>query len=785
MTLWRCVVVCTDNLKCFQREGPLEAVPGCSGDGHVQSFGEDHDYCYSEDTLPSVNLVSAKAGATYRVVTSGGRKVTVTAGGMPATSNIQLHAIHSDIVIVDATAAKHAAACTLQASDQCSDKNAIPFGTKPSNSDGFPRVDGSVAQGCVGKFPRVMDMDVVCNAEVLPVGTITIDGYGELQLKTTRYGDTVRVLNTVPITKIFTQHPDMFTTTKGDDTVKAHNMNKDTELHVSMGAGVDKFYAMPIDDFSRLYKVFVDDLGDSRDENAFVADTDYIYAYGRHRYDLTLRNDNLGAELKVYGSPERDDFLLRHQVVYQFNEAIDNDNPLETTEAIYYQDDEVEFLRLFGRDGDDHFMVDTTGDLVINLYGEDGDDMFVFGQVYDTKRDGFANLTTREQSEVDVRRTSMGYLSTGNKKDLTAHGMDGNDAFYVQSNKGQLQLTGDAGNDYFSIRSFLLEEEGKDPRLPKCETSSSTCERNTTEMVGAKDDDYMQYDANAPVAVDGGEGFNTLVIIGTGIGDTYVIDQISVFGAGRTTEAINIQRFVVASQEGDDKIYLLSSSPYCTTTLAGGRGSDSFFLAPPLIPGSDGLVGRVLAVDAGLTLGQSGILRHTFDEQDYSQSALDKVNITKSLAIIDGVHAFAMDRQTISIVLDFERVNPELERTLVWESGAYISNIPAERQEICYTLRLSAATPETVGPIKVVILIPKTMEKSLPIFNAHDAEGVIIPPTLALSHQTATRVCLRPNPAAFADMNPDLSNHGERYVAISHQTADIETVRAFCFCLAE
>ena len=115
--------------------------------------------------------------------------------------------------------------------------------------------------------------------------------------------------------------------------------------------------------------------------------------------------------------------------------------------------------------------------------------------------------------------------------------MDGDDAFYVQSNKGQLQLTGDGGNDYFSVRSFILEDE---KRLPKggdgCEkiknpisgelelATPDNCERDTVGMGGKKDDDYMQYDANAPVDIDGGEGYNTLVIIGTGKADMFVID---------------------------------------------------------------------------------------------------------------------------------------------------------------------------------------------------------------------------------------------------------------------
>ena len=36
------------------------------------------------------------------------------------------------------------------------------------------------------------------------------------------------------------------------------------------------------------------------------------------------------------------------------------------------------------------------------------------------------------------------------------------DKFYVQSNDAEIVLNGNAGNDYFSVRSFTLEDEAEE-----------------------------------------------------------------------------------------------------------------------------------------------------------------------------------------------------------------------------------------------------------------------------------------------------------------------------------
>ena len=503
----------------------------------------------------------------------------------------------------------------------------------------------------------------------------------------------------------------------------------------------------------------------------------HLHTFGHGSYDVYVHDNPNGVEVRMEGSIHRDDYLLRLGKVYKTNDpGADEDTMSNNVETVHYEDSQIDKLRFFARDGDDHIMVDCTGQVAIEIRGGNGDDVFVFGQVYNSKRDGEALLTLAEQSEVRVMRTDLGYLSTGNLYKLSAHGMDGDDKFFVQSNDGELQLTGDGGNDYFSVRSFSLADETED------RVREANATNRTTVIAGDLGDDFVQYDKNAAVNIDGGSGFNTLVIIGTPRPDTFVIEGLAVYGAGRYTTAINIQRFVVATQEGDDTIYLLSASPYCSTAIMGGKGSDNIFIGYSN-PADD--PDKLLEVVAS-TPGQSGVVLHKFDADSYDpNSANNKVAVSRSLATIDGFFAYVIDGDRPVVKLAMERDDERMGHTVMFENDLFVSNVAPELKSICYTLRLSQDLTNHPDGAEVTIDVPQT-EKSDPIMNARmwktrtragkwgPKEGIHVDlkkDTITVSHYNDTRVCLEPNPATFYDMDTDLSNHGERYLSISHQVS--------------
>ena len=101
--------------------------------------------------------------------------------------------------------------------------------------------------------------------------------------------------------------------------------------------------------------------------------------------------------------------------------------------------------------------------------------------------------------------TSTRGLLPAASRSRRALGGTGDDVFEVFRNVATLNLYGDAGDDTFVVRSFV-GESGRD--------------RRSTPGEGR---DFIQYATNAPVNIDGGAGNDLVVVIGTEVGDTFVI----------------------------------------------------------------------------------------------------------------------------------------------------------------------------------------------------------------------------------------------------------------------
>src|SRR5207237_1544948 len=97
---------------------------------------------------------------------------------------------------------------------------------------------------------------------------------------------------------------------------------------------------------------------------------------------------------------------------------------------------------------------------------------------------------------------------------------------------------------------------------------------------GGDDDDNIQYNINAPVDIDGGPGFDTVVVLGTEFNDAFVITSGGVFGAGLNVKTSNTEELLeVDALEGNDTFFVLSTPLGGVTRLIGGLGSDTFDVA--------------------------------------------------------------------------------------------------------------------------------------------------------------------------------------------------------------
>ncbi len=217
----------------------------------------------------------------------------------------------------------------------------------------------------------------------------------------------------------------------------------------------------------------------------------------------------------------------------------------DTYERVNY-DRTINVLRINGHGGEDRFYADDTS-AIMTIDGGEGDDYFQIGQLFGSPRvsagectpglladpcawsanqNGLGDdelLTTpgtvAPDDELRTLQTTRGFLSRGISFPAVVYGGNGDDEFVVYSNKALLKLFGEANNDSFLVRAFLLKDTGG-------------VAGDATEVNGGSGDDRIEYNINAPLSIDGGDGVDTIIVVGTEGPDSFVITSDAIFGAG-------------------------------------------------------------------------------------------------------------------------------------------------------------------------------------------------------------------------------------------------------------
>ena len=104
-----------------------------------------------------------------------------------------------------------------------------------------------------------------------------------------------------------------------------------------------------------------------------------------------------------------------------------------------------------------------------------------------------------------------------------------------------------------------------------------------TDVKTGAGDNQVTYNVNAPVSVDGGAGFNKLVVLGTEFADHIVVTNQGVFGAGLEVTYRNIQVLEIDALQGDDTIDVLSTPANMIVRVLGGLGSDTINVAGDVV----------------------------------------------------------------------------------------------------------------------------------------------------------------------------------------------------------
>ncbi|MEX2149864.1 MAG: LEPR-XLL domain-containing protein [Steroidobacteraceae bacterium] len=289
--------------------------------------------------------------------------------------------------------------------------------------------------------------------------------------------------------------------------------------------------------------------------------------------------------LNIEGTEAPDLFLLRAAAAQSGLAFVALLNTDPNYERVNYNT-QLETINILSKGGNDRFYFDDTR-AAITVFAGEGDDFFQVGQLYKSQR-------TTEQAGVAVEdvfatiETTRGWLSNGISVDLTINAGGGKDEFIVFHNKAVLTANGEAGDDRFLIQAFALVGSQEDLR-------------ERTDISGDAGADFIAYAVNAPVAINGGDGFDTVVVVGTEFSDDFVITEDGVFGAGINVSFVNVEKVEVSGTEGDDRFFILGTGANFTTSIVGDLGSDTFFVNGPTP--ANGVISNDL-------LGHSGIITH-------------------------------------------------------------------------------------------------------------------------------------------------------------------------------
>ncbi|KKK48748.1 hypothetical protein LCGC14_3142010, partial [marine sediment metagenome] len=273
-------------------------------------------------------------------------------------------------------------------------------------------------------------------------------------------------------------------------------------------------------------------------------------------------------------------------------------------------------LRLEGHDDNDLFIVrafaiaavvDTDANSDGILDGKDLDDPFGI----DTNGNGFADAGDESLDPSRPLILDPLHRRTDNNGDGIFNAADAHITTDTNGD-GRIDLS-DEPNHWQDDKIILDNIDGKWVARPVIGLGFSTARPLDIRAGGGEDE--VQYNVNAPVSVDGGTGFDKLVVLGTEFADDFAITREGIFGAGLNVRYATIEVVEIDGLEGDDEFYVQSTAFGVAYRVIGGLGSDTINVTGDV---TADIVTRELE-------GASGAIDHlvTSDDVRYDGLAVD------------------------------------------------------------------------------------------------------------------------------------------------------------------
>ena len=433
--------------------------------------------------------------------------------------------------------------------------------------------------------------NVTLNANATSTGdrgdTITVNPTRYIDHLTVNTGDGAdRVIVTATATTTLN-----INTATGADTVVL--MQSEGETTISTGDGVDRLY------------VNHTNAGVLMDQNGIVgilhliggagADDYIVGMMGNGRAQIDIEEPVSGDvdTLTIEGSRFADMFLFRPHSISSVEINAQGQFVLNGGATRLAYPSGFGSILVHGNDGDDTFILDDTS-ATLDIRGDRGDDTFQIGQVFKSKRDAAANIAN-PADYFDTILTTQGFLSNGVSAPASLYGGDGKDTFTVYRNIEELSLYGEADDDNFLVRSFVRVDPN-DKNAPK------------TNINGGQGADFISYTVNAPVNISGGDGLDTLTVVGTEFGEDFVVTEDGIYGGGLAISYDGIENLVLDAMAGNDTFFIAGTRDDVAVTLIGGLGSDTFNLGGGNVDANGKEI--PIAVVSNDLKGHSGLISH-------------------------------------------------------------------------------------------------------------------------------------------------------------------------------